>query len=210
MTDDAISLPVRSLEIVSADGGQRRHLRVFCPVESSSLDPRTCARCDLCVSYPSDLGAKGAELRCRTPRRTDPPGAESWYVGSHAIAAWLPAGMIAGPRLLCVRLDASVQAVGEALERNAMRTAVVVDERTRVLGIVGHAELRARGGTPVLAVLDAEVPRVEESAPLADVIACMTYGRAHCVALVKSDGSAAGLVTEVDVLHWVAVGGWTW
>jgi CBS domain-containing protein len=140
----------------------------------------------------------------------DPPRAASWFVGSHAIATWLPAGVIAGSKLLCVRLDTSVQAVGEALERNATRTAVVVDERTQVLGIVGQAELRARAGTPVLAVVDADVPHIDESAPLADVIACMTYGRAHCVVLVRSDGSAAGLVTEVDVLHWVAVGGSTW
>jgi CBS domain-containing protein len=212
MTDehDTISLPVRSLEIVSADGSRRRHLRVFCPVESRSLDPRTCGRCDLCVSIPDDMDADGAELRCRIPRRTDPPHATSWFIGTEAISTWLPAGVIAGRRLLCVRLDASVRAVGEALERTAASTAVVVDERTRVLGVVGQADLRAREDTPVLAVVDADVPRVLESAPLADVIASMAYGRAHRVVLVRSDGNAAGLVTEVDVLHWIAVGGSRW
>lgn len=208
--DDAISLPVRSLEIVGAAGCHRRHLRVFCPAESQSVNPRLCARCDLCVSFPKDLEAEAAELRCRIPQRTDFPQEASWFVGSEAVSSWLPAGVVASRRSLCVRLDASVRVVEEALERLALRTAVVVDEQTRALGVVGRDELRARQGTPVLAVVDPDVPQIEESAPLADVIAKMAYGRAHRVVLVRGDGGAAGLVTDVDVLHWIAVGGATW
>ena len=212
MTDehDTLHLSVRSLEIVSADGAHRRHLRVFCPVESRSLDPRTCARCDLCVSFPEDAGGEDAELQCRIPRRTDPPRSGSWFVGSEAVAVWLPAGTISVPVTVCVRFDTPIQVVGEALERNAVGTALVVDERTRVLGVVGPSELATRRTTPVLAVVNADVARIDESAPLSEVISRMAFRRAHRVALVRSDGSAAGLVTEVNVLHWIAVGGSPW
>jgi CBS domain-containing protein len=212
MTDeyDTITLSVRCIEVVDGEGATRRHLRVFCPVESRSLDPRTCSRCDLCVSFPEDVERKDAELRCRTPRRSDPPGTASWFVGADAVSLWLPAGVAACPVLVCARLDAPVGAVVEVLDGHGVGTAVVIDEKSRVLGVVGHSELRAREGTPVLVVVDADVLQVEEGAPLAEVISSMAYRRARRVVLVRNDGTAAGLIGEVDVLHWVAAGGTSW
>jgi hypothetical protein len=207
---ETIDLAVRSIEIIDAHGSSRRHLRVFCPAESRSIDPQTCARCDLCGSVPEDWRVGEAGVRCSVPRRSEPPAPSSWFVGRDPVSTWTPAGAAAGLILVCAREEAPMRAVSEALAERSLATALVVDERTRVLGVVSRRQLSPAREVPVLAVVDAEIDVISESAPLTEVIARMAYRRAHSVALVSADGRAAGLVSEITLLHWVAGGGSSW
>jgi hypothetical protein len=65
--ESAVEVPVRAIEIVYPDGEVHRMINVFCPVERVSLDPRICARCELCAEMPASIEADGASLRCIAP-----------------------------------------------------------------------------------------------------------------------------------------------
>lgn len=207
---ETVELTVRSMDIVDASGAIHHHLRVFCPAENRSLDPQICARCDLCESAPEEWGTAGGRLRCNVRRHSDPPPAAAWFVGRDPVSTWTPAGAVGGRVLVCAREEAPIPAVRDALARHGLGSALVVDDRTRVLGVVSRALLSPARNTPVLAVVDADVDIIDEGAPLAEVIARMAYRRAHWVALVTDEGRAAGLVSEITLLQWVAHRGASW
>jgi CBS domain-containing protein len=96
--------------------------------------------------------------------------------------------------------------IRDVLDHHATQAALIVDDDRNVVGTVLRADLAEHGGIAG-DVMRPDTPRVRESAPLAVAIAPMAYGRSRVIAVIRDDGHFVGVLTEIDVLRWIARGG---
>ncbi len=209
---DTFDLALRSVEIVDAEGTRLRRLQIFCPVRDESLDVDLRAAC----RRRSPILSRERRVRGSAPplRRPGPPFSDARprdrFLGREP-SSLVPAGAIAGLKL---RLR-SLRRPDERRPRRhssgtASAPALIIDEQTRVLAVVGHADLTSGETTPVLVVGDLDVTHdfdEEGAARRRRHLGAMLYHHAHKIALVRSDKTAAALLTDIDVLRWIAVAG---
>jgi hypothetical protein len=175
-------LPLRTREVLYADGTRARSLRVFCPTRDRSLDPRVCAECPRVQVLSADA------VHCCPPAS-----------GAHASA-----GAYASDSLTCVRDDVRLPLVA-AVIRADRRFVPVVDEALKFVGFIGSWQVQ-NAPIPVrlliardLAVASSLVFREGDSPE--DVLRGMGRRRARVAALVDSRGTPSGTLTDVEVLR---------
>jgi len=86
------------------------------------------------------------------------------------------------------------------LQQHDLRTAPVVDDNRRVIGLVRRAELAAAGSAAVWTAVDSNVHCVGEETPIEALLPLLSSGTAHEVIVVDADGVLIGPVTQTDLL----------
>lgn len=86
------------------------------------------------------------------------------------------------------------------LRDHDLRTAPVLDEARRVVGLARRAELQAAGAGNVSAAVDPVVQRVRESTAIEALLPILSSGEAHEAAVVDEAGVLVGIITQTDLL----------
>ena len=101
-----------------------------------------------------------------------------------------------------IRVDAS-QSASSALaymQAHDLRTAPVVDDEGRVVGMVRRAELLAARDRPVGSVLDPFVHKVMPSTAIEALLPILSSGAAHEAMVVDENRVLVGIITQTDLL----------
>jgi CBS domain-containing membrane protein len=99
-------------------------------------------------------------------------------------------------------VDATQSAPGALafLRKHDLRTAPVIDEEHRVVGIVRRAELVAAGRQLVGAVLDPFAHKVRPGTAIESLLPLLSSGECHEVMVVDENRRLVGLITQTDLL----------
>lgn len=109
-------------------------------------------------------------------------------------------GEIMSRDVISVDLQQSAESALVFLQAHDLRTAPVIDERRRVVGMVRRAELLAARGKRVEAALDPFVHKVRESTPIEALLPLLSSGAVHEALVVDQDRTLIGIVTQTDLL----------
>jgi CBS domain-containing membrane protein len=134
---------------------------------------------------PEDLDALFREVELQAHRR---------------IHAHIRCGEIMSRDVLSVDLMQSAASALAYLRRHDLRTAPVVDEQGRVVGLVRRAELQAARDRPVSAVLDPFVHKVRENTAVEALLPILSSGEAHEAMVVDENRVLIGIITQTDLL----------
>ena len=188
-------LPIRVRETVGAHGRARRSLTVFCPRRAKSLRLRECAHC------PRLLDGTDTELRCT-------PDAPEAFVGSAM-----------STRALCVRVDARAAEYERPFTASRQWVLPVVDVAACVVGVVWRQDMRERPSRPggalgaalgaeerAAEVMDARDLTVPEDASVTAAAERMRAMRTRALVVTSATrpGVVVGVVTDLELLRWVA------
>ncbi len=86
------------------------------------------------------------------------------------------------------------------LQAHDLRTAPVVDDQGRVLGLVRRAELLAGGVSPVGQLVDPVAATVGLQTPIEDLLPVLSSGALHEALVVDDDRVLVGIITQTDLL----------
>jgi CBS domain-containing membrane protein len=86
------------------------------------------------------------------------------------------------------------------LQTHELRTAPVIDQDRRLVGMVRRAELLAGRGRLVEAVLDPFVHRVRPGTPIEQLLPLLSSGAAHEAMVVDERRVLVGVITQTDLL----------
>lgn len=180
------TLPIHTLEVIG-EAGASVHLSVFCSRKRASTAVSVCREC------PHFDADSSAGVTCDAPPRSaDTPssGRAGLLTGADALTTNVCAGDLLGLRTIAVRDAACTASLTEA-ELHAAPAVVVIDA-------CGHpVQMRVRRD-------GFEARSLRESATLDEALHLMIHHHVRYVPLVDSDGALVGLLTDLDVLRWVA------
>ncbi len=134
---------------------------------------------------PADLDALFREVELQAHRR---------------IHAHIRCGEIMSRDVLSVDLLQSAASALAYLQRHDLRSAPVIDEQRRVVGLVRRAELLAARDRPVSAVLDPFVHKVRETTAIEALLPILSSGEAHEAMVVDENRVLIGIITQTDLL----------
>ncbi len=187
-----ITLPIRERELLTADGS-RRELTVFCPAQRASVEVEWCRACAFARRVTE------ASVEC-VPRvapweSSGPPG---------RIGESVAVGEAMGGHYLSVGPQVPAGVVIDALEGGQAHAAVVVDDHDHLVGTVRRDGAETVHADLVASALGRDTPYIDESASLADAIACMVKTHTRFLPVVGPQRRVVGLLADTDALRWVA------
>ena len=187
-----ITLPVRERELLTA-AGRQRELTVFCPAQRESVELGWCGDCafarrvtEASVECAPKVDARESSI---APARIGESVAVGEAMGRHyvSVGPQVPAGVVI-----------------EALEGGPAHAAVVVDDDDRLVGTVRRDGAQTVHADLVASALGCDTPYIDESASLAEAIACMVKTHTRFLPVVGPQGRVVGLLADTDALRWVA------
>lgn len=102
--------------------------------------------------------------------------------------------------VIAVDLEQSAASALAFLQAHDLRTAPVVDNRHRVVGLVRRAELVAGHDRPVSRVLDPFVHKVKPGTAIEALLPLLSSGATHEAMVVDADRVLVGVITQTDLL----------
>jgi len=111
-------------------------------------------------------------------------------------------------RVITIQPRASAQDAAQLLDHHRISGLPVVDEDSKIIGIVTEADIISkvdREGLSVGDIMSCEVIAVEEETPVNEIAALLTERRIKRVPVV-CEGKLVGIVSRGDVVHAVAQG----
>jgi hypothetical protein len=179
------TLPVRSLEIIGEERTRVR-LHVFCSRRGVSTDVDVCQSCQHFESQ----GPDGVTCESSAPwSAIATVGKSGLFIGAAPLIQAVSAGNILGRRTVAVR-GLSRELLTDA-RLDGTPIVVVVDEHDRPVATIVRGEAR-------------EARSILESASAYEALEPMVHHHVRCVSLVDVSGRLVGLLTDLDVLRWVA------
>jgi CBS domain-containing membrane protein len=109
-------------------------------------------------------------------------------------------GEIMSRDVITVDLRQTADSALAFLQSHDLRTAPVLDERRRVVGMVRRAELMSARGKTVEAALDPFVHKVRERTPVEALLPLLSSGAVHEAMVVDQDRVLLGIITQTDLL----------
>ena len=151
-------------------------------------------------------------LRCFARRVTEETGVwctpqvDPWksYGPPARIGESVAVGMAMGGHYVSVGPQVSAGVVIDALEGGQAHAAVVVDDHDHLVGTVRRDGAETVHADLVASALGCDTPHIDESASLADAIACMVKTHTRFLPVVGPQGRVVGLLADTDALRWVA------
>jgi CBS domain-containing protein len=107
----------------------------------------------------------------------------------------------------CVTEDVTLTKLASCLIHGGMSGVPVVDERGKPVGIVSKTDLLRHGVTPGARVKNIMTPlsfTVHEDQSVSKAAALMAYEGIHRLPVVDDEGTVVGLLSSLDILHWLA------
>ncbi len=111
-------------------------------------------------------------------------------------------------KVISVRPRASVQEVAQLLYCNRISGLPVVDDFSRIIGIITEADIISkvdREGLSVGDIMSREIIVVDEETPVNEIASMLTEQRIKRVPVVR-EGQVVGIVSRADIVHAVAQG----
>jgi CBS domain-containing protein len=111
-------------------------------------------------------------------------------------------------RVITIRPDASAQEAAQLLDHHRISGLPVVDDQSRIIGIITEADIISkvdREGLSVGDIMSCEVIAVDEETPVNEIAALLMERRIKRAPVV-SEGKLVGIVSRGDVVHAVAQG----
>jgi CBS domain-containing protein len=116
--------------------------------------------------------------------------------------------------VVCLSMDARIDAVVEMFLDKDLSSAPVVDAAWRPLGMLsktdllalydGQSDSAASGKTQVGHIALPHVISVHQDASLSVAAALMANEGVHCLPIVAGGGEVVGIVSTLDVIRWLA------
>jgi CBS domain-containing protein len=195
---------------------------VDCPRRASSVDVHDCGHCGFGKIVWRE-GAPRAEVKC-THARTLGLDPRPITFDAHTLVK-----SVMSPHVLCVREDASLDAIATLFLEDHLTAVPVLDAEGRPMGMVSKTDLlrevRERGEIPEAPVKtklpsgfhvdrsmattagDVMTPlvfAVLENATLAQAIPLMAFEGVHHAPVVTTEGRVVGVLSSMDVLRWLS------
>ena len=102
--------------------------------------------------------------------------------------------------VIAVDLDQSAASALAFLRSHDLRTAPVIDDQHRVVGLVRRAELLAGRDRPVSQVLDPFVHKVMPGTAIEALLPLLSSGATHEAMVVDAERKLVGVITQTDLL----------
>ena len=112
-------------------------------------------------------------------------------------------------KVITIQPDASAQEAAQLLDHHRISGLPVVDDQSRIIGIITEADIISkvdREGLSVGDIMSREIVAVDEETPVNEIAAMLTERRIKRVPVVCEDGRLAGIVSRADIVHAVAQG----
>jgi CBS domain-containing protein len=101
--------------------------------------------------------------------------------------------------------ELSIKELAMLLVKNQISGVPVLDARGQIVGLVSEADLIAKKGKQVEAIMSREVFSVTEDATVEEIARLMTSRRIKRVPVI-SDGKLVGIVSRADIVNTIAMG----
>lgn len=111
-------------------------------------------------------------------------------------------------KVISVHPGASVQEAAQLLYSNRISGLPVVDDLSRIIGIVTEADIISkvdREGLSAGDIMSREIIAVDEETPVNEIASMLTERRIKRVPVVR-EGQVVGIVSRADIVHAVAQG----
>lgn len=111
-------------------------------------------------------------------------------------------------KVISVHPGASVQEAAQLLYSNRISGLPVVDDLSRIIGIVTEADIISkvdREGLSAGDIMSREIIAVDEETPVNEIASMLTERRIKRVPVVR-EGHVVGIVSRADIVHAVAQG----
>jgi CBS domain-containing protein len=188
-----VALPVNRCRLLTSSAAPAR-CTVFCPGQRRSIAVEACTTCEHVHR------STAQQVECSLP---DALVAPRRFAGALRLDSNAFAGEAMGRSAICAYVDTPAGLVLDALTREHLYAAVVVDDSERSRGVVHRSDVE---GTPPQAHLHRllrAVTSIHEAAALGPAIARMVHDRARALPVVDDEGRPVGLLMDLDALRWV-------
>lgn len=101
--------------------------------------------------------------------------------------------------------ELSVKELAMLLIKNQISGVPVADENGKIVGLVSEADIIAKKGKQVQAIMSQQVFSVAEEASVEEIAQLMTRHRIKRVP-VMNDGKLVGIVSRADIVNTIAMG----
>lgn len=101
--------------------------------------------------------------------------------------------------------ELSVKGLAMLLIKNQISGVPVADENGKIVGLVSEADIIAKKGKQVQAIMSQQVFSVAEEASVEEIAQLMTRHRIKRVP-VMNDGKLVGIVSRADIVNTIAMG----
>jgi CBS domain-containing protein len=142
------------------------------------------------------------------------PVPEEWAQDSDFLAEKMrrtPVREIMSIAVTCVDSELGHEEIEEVFDKTHTHSAPVVEDRGVLIGIVSREDLlRMRPETPgatccvVDEVMNTRVPKLAESASLADAAIRLAASGTQPLVVVSKDDAVVGTVSPMDLVRWIA------
>jgi CBS domain-containing protein len=192
-----VHLPIYTRETIAPNGARTRQRLVFCPPRQRTIDPSSC---DECI-HANAVSAIGVECSPPAP-----------CVERHQDPSTVAVGAIASSTFACLDGELTAEAISPLLAQQPGGLPVV-DERGRFCGFASHA-IPGKSGLPprltsTMRVKDLAIGHalaIGEGCSLHDAVEALALRHARALAVVDSDGTVQGLLTDIEALRtWAAL-----
>jgi CBS domain-containing protein len=210
-------LEIRVRQTLAADGTTSSHSTVFCPRKARTVRVNECVDCEEYIGLSFDREEQSALLHCYessapTPRQSlrrflAAGEREGFLRRLHQRADSTPVSRIMSLNVQCVTEDVSLPALARCLLEGGYSGAPVIDDEGRPVGVVSKTDLLRHRVTREGRVKDIITPMsftLHEDQSVSKASALMAYEGIHRLPVVDADGKVVGLLSSLDVLHWLA------
>jgi len=210
-------LEIRVRQTLAADGTTSSYSTVFCPRQMRTVRVNECVDCDEYIGLSFDREEQSGLVHCyessaptarQSLRRFLARGErEGLFRKLHQRADSTPVSRIMSLNVQCVTEDVRLPALASCLLDGGYSGAPVVDREGKPIGVVSKTDLLRNGVTPEGRVKDIMTSisfTLHEDQPVSKASALMAYEGIHRLPVVDTAGKVVGLLSSLDVLHWLA------
>jgi CBS domain-containing protein len=178
---------IRVLEVIDAEAGRARTLRVFCIRTGRTVDVEGCRTC------PDNVHIRSESVTCGVPEEPERAGANT------------PAALVSVAHVMCARADARAAALVSVIQPPWLIP--LVDDVDRFVGFVSSSSLATSMWPSRVAILMrlrdlayGSSLMIHESTTIREALHMMAYRRTRWIAIVDSDGKLQGMLSDIDAL----------
>ncbi|MGB9339760.1 MAG: CBS domain-containing protein [Polyangiales bacterium] len=210
-------LEIRVRQTLAADGTTSSFSTVACPRQACTVRVNECVDCEEYIGLSFDREEQTALLHCYenegpTPRQSlrsflASGEREGFWRKLHERADCTPVSRIMSLNVQCVTENVTLSALATSLLDGGISGAPVVDEKGHPIGVVSKTDLLRHGVTPngrVKSVMTPMTFTLHEDQSVSKAAALMAYEGIHRLPVVDAAGAVVGLLSSLDILHWLA------
>ncbi len=198
---------LRTVAIIDGDEVEEQRY-VFCPFRLESMKGTDCLRCSdfARLEHPETI------VCAREPPLTDEEALElvsdrQICSGSGSLAARTQIGSVAANVVVCASPTTLISVAHTVVADSGAHGVVVVAEGRRPIAFISRARLVTTPSARVLTLADCQDEAFtvfDERDSVAHALDRLVHDRQRAAVTIDADGRVTGLVSDLEVLHWLA------